>query len=51
MHTLHKITGVPIPANLQALEDLPVRFTRSIEKSQAMDVIAERMKEIGHDHH
>ena len=51
MHTLHKMTDVPVPANLQALESLPVRFTRSIEKSQAMDVIAERMKEIGHDHH
>ena len=51
MHTLHKMTDVPVPANLQALESLPVRFTRSIEKSQAMDVIAERMKEIGNDHH
>lgn len=51
MHTLNKMTDVPVPANLQALESLPVRFTRSIEKSQAMDVIAERMKEIGHDHH
>lgn len=51
MHALHKMTDVPVPANLQALESLPVRFTRSIEKSQAMDVIAERMKEIGHDHH
>lgn len=51
MHTLHKMTDVPVPANLQTLESLPVRFTRSIEKSQAMDVIAERMKEIGHDHH
>lgn len=51
MHALHKMTDVPVPANLQTLESLPVRFTRSIEKSQAMDVIAERMKEIGHDHH
>lgn len=51
MHTLYKMTDVPVPANLQALESLPVRFTRFIEKSQAMDVIAERMKEIGHDHH
>ena len=43
-------TQTAIPSNLACLKDLPVRFTRSIEKEDGMKVIAERMKEIGNDH-
>lgn len=47
MDRLHEVTGVRVPANLAVLKDLPVRFTRSIEISDGMHVIAQRMKEIG----
>ena len=50
MDALHTYTQTSIPSNLACLKDLPVRFTRSIEKEDGMKVIAERMKEIGNDH-
>lgn len=50
MDALHTYTQTAIPSNLACLKDLPVRFTRSIEKEDGMKVIAERMKEIGNDH-
>ncbi len=49
MEKLHEVTGVKIPENLANLKNMPVRFTRSIEKEDGMHVIAERMKELGHD--
>lgn len=50
MDALHTYTQTAIPSNLACLKNLPVRFTRSIEKEDGMKVIAERMKEIGNDH-
>ena len=50
MDALHTYTQTAIPSNLACLKDLPVRFTRSIEKEDGMKVIAERMKESGNDH-
>ena len=50
MDALHTYTQTAIPSNLACLKDLPVRFTRSIEKEDGMKVIAERMKEIGNDY-
>ncbi|MBR4163035.1 MAG: threonine synthase [Solobacterium sp.] len=49
MEQLHTVTGVEIPKNLSGLKDMPVRFTRSIEKEDGMHVIAQRMRELGHD--
>lgn len=50
MDKLHALTNVSVPANLANLKNMPVRFTRSIEKEDGMHVIAERMKEISHGH-
>lgn len=50
MDALHTYTQTAIPSNLACLKNLPVRFTRSVEKEDGMKVIAERMKEIGNDH-
>lgn len=50
MERLQQLSGVKVPPSLAALKDMPVRFTRSIEISDGMQVIAERMKEIGNVH-
>ncbi len=46
MELLHEVTGVKIPENLANLKDLPIRFTRVIEKEDGMHVIRERMEEL-----
>lgn len=51
MQKLEKLTGLKIPEALFSLKDRPVRFTRTIEKEEGMHVIAERMREVGHDHY
>ena len=48
MKVLHDNTGEPIPANLAGLEDLPVRFSRSIRPDEGMDVIRSLMEEVSH---
>ena len=50
MERLQEASGMTIPAGLAELKQLPVRFERSIEIQDGMHVIAERMKEISHDH-
>ena len=50
MERLHALSGVKIPPSLAALKDMDVRFTRSIEIEDGMQVIADRMKEIGNVH-
>ncbi len=49
MKKLSEVTGLPVPAGLAELEDLPVRFTRSIAVNEGIDVIAERMRQLSHD--
>lgn len=46
MKELQKISGIPIPEGLAELEQLPIRFEKSIEIKDGMHVIAQRMKEI-----
>ena len=46
MEELQRISGMPVPAGLAELEQLPVRFEKSIEIKDGMHVIAQRMKEI-----
>ena len=50
MERLHALSGVKIPPSLAALKDMDVRFTRSIEIEDGMQVIADRMKEVGNVH-
>ena len=50
MERLHELSDVKVPPSLAALKDMPVRFTRSIEIKDGMQVIAERMKVIGNVH-
>lgn len=50
MEKLHQLSHLKVPESLSCLKQMPVRFTRSIEKDEGMHVIAERMKEISHDH-
>jgi threonine synthase len=50
MDRLAEVSGMKVPAGLLELKSLPVRFQRSIEIKDGMHVIAERMKEIAHDH-
>ena len=44
MRELHEKTGIPIPSNLADLESKPVRFTKSIDISSGLQVIAARME-------
>lgn len=50
MDKLNRLSGLKIPSSLSCLKDKHVRFTRSIRKEEGMHVIAERMKEVAHDH-
>ena len=50
MERLNRLSGLKVPESLSSLKEKPVRFTRSIKKEEGMHVIAERMKEISHDH-
>ncbi|MCR5229579.1 MAG: threonine synthase [Solobacterium sp.] len=49
MKKLSEKTGLPVPSGLAELETLPVRFTGSIEVSEGIDAIAERMRQLSHD--
>ena len=50
MERLHELSSVKVPPSLAALKDMDIRFTRSIEISSGMQVIADRMKVIGNAH-
>lgn len=50
MERLNTLSGLKVPASLSSLKEKPVRFTRSINKEDGMHVIAERMREVSHDH-
>lgn len=46
MADLHDLSNVEVPKGLEELKDLPIRFTRTINKEDGLQVIAERMKEL-----
>ena len=50
MHALHDYTSVAIPKNLACLKDMPIRFTKVIEKEDALTAIAKRLEDLQHDH-
>ena len=50
MHALHDYTSVAIPKNLACLKDMPIRFTKVIEKEDALTTIAKRLEDLQHDH-
>jgi len=50
MYALHDYTSVAIPKNLACLKDMPIRFTKVIEKEDALDTIAKRLEDLQHDH-
>ena len=43
MYALHDYTSVAIPKNLACLKDMPIRFTKVIEKEDALTAIAKRL--------
>ncbi len=51
MYALHDYTSVAIPKNLACLKDMPIRFTKVIEKEDALDTIAKRLEDLQHDHY
>ena len=50
MYALHDYTSVAIPKNLACLKDMPIRFTKVIEKEDALATIAKRLEDLQHDH-
>lgn len=50
MYALHDYTSVAIPKNLACLKDMPIRFTKVIEKEDALTAIARRLEDLQHDH-
>ena len=50
MYALHDYTSVAIPKNLACLKDMPIRFTKVIEKEDALTAIAKRLEDLQHDH-
>lgn len=50
MYALHDYTSVAIPKNLACLKDMPIRFTKVIEKEDALTTIAKRLEDLQHDH-
>lgn len=46
MADLHDLANVEVPKGLEELKDLPIRFTRVIDKEDGLHVIAQRMKEL-----
>ncbi|MBF1083906.1 MAG: threonine synthase [Solobacterium sp.] len=50
MYALHDYTSVAIPKNLACLKDMPIRFTKVIEKEDALDTIEKRLEDLQHDH-
>ncbi|MCH4207051.1 MAG: threonine synthase [Solobacterium sp.] len=49
MNQLSRVTGLKIPAGLAELEQLPIRFSRTIAKADGLNAIKERMEELSHD--
>ncbi|MBR2810391.1 MAG: threonine synthase, partial [Solobacterium sp.] len=47
MEHLHEVTGTAVPPNLASLKDMPIRFTRVIDREDGIHVIAKRMEELG----
>ena len=45
MEELNRLTGVPVPKNLEALKDLPVRFTDVIGRDEIFDYVAGKIRE------
>ena len=50
MYALRDYTSVTIPKNLACLKDMPIRFTKVIEKEDALAIIAKRLEDLQHDH-
>ena len=50
MYALHVYTSVTIPKNLACLKDMPIRFTKVIDKEDALATIAKRLEDLQHDH-
>ena len=50
MYALHDYTSVAIPKNLACLKDMPIRFTKVIEKEDALATIAKRLEDLQHDY-
>ena len=50
MYALHDYTSVAIPKNLACLKDMPIRFTKVIEKEDALTTIAKCLEDLQHDH-
>lgn len=50
MRRLEEISGMKAPKNIKELEQLPIRFNRSIEISEGMNVIRKRFEEINDDY-
>ncbi len=48
MRRLEQESGNQIPENLKILEQLPIRFDRSINIEEGMDVIRKRLEDINH---
>ena len=50
LRKLEEISRMEAPKNLKELEELPIRFNRSIEISDGMNVIRKRFEDINNDH-
>ena len=50
MYALHDYTSVTIPKNLACLKDMDVRFTKAVEKEDALTAIAKRLEDLQHDY-
>ena len=50
MRRLEEISNMNTPKNLKELEQLPIRFDRSIKISDGLNVIRKRFEEINDDH-
>ena len=50
LRKLEEISRMEAPKNLKELEELPIRFNRSIEISDGMNVIRKRFEDINDDH-
>ena len=44
MDELHARTGAPIPKNLAALRDLPVRHTDCVDRTEMLEYVREKAK-------
>ena len=48
MRRLEQVSDKPVPENLKILEQLPIRFDRSINIEEGMGVIRKRLEDINH---